>query len=81
MLLTKAAQPARSESCLTDAHIQPTQVRRTYGRYRLTTDQPARNQGADVDSLVMAAAKAWLEHGVILAVVADHAPPKAIQSK
>jgi uncharacterized protein YndB with AHSA1/START domain len=27
-------------------------------------------------SLVLAAAKAWLEHGVTLAVVADHAPPK-----
>jgi uncharacterized protein YndB with AHSA1/START domain len=27
-------------------------------------------------SLVLAAAKAWLEHRVILAVVADHAPPK-----
>jgi uncharacterized protein YndB with AHSA1/START domain len=25
-------------------------------------------------SLVLAAAKAWLEHGIVLAVVADHAP-------
>jgi uncharacterized protein YndB with AHSA1/START domain len=29
-------------------------------------------------SLVLAAAKAWLEHGIVLAVVADHAPPQTM---